>query len=338
MKDVVKNISAFLSSLSMPVSIFDAEGKALFGTLSLPASLTLSCGQFRRENGFLFLKTRLKEDIIIAVKDGEHAEDMARTMDALMQSLAFPASHKDDRELALFKLISDPLSEEESKLLARQAGILFASRRCVFYICLHKTLVGRRSLKHILPLEENDLVLKLDDACFVFVKYIGKHDGESLSEYGNAISETLLSEEGIYSTIGVGSVADDASQMHISFEDAKNAVSVGRAFYPKRQVFDHFSLLSERTLLCIPRQVAAEQVQAIFSKENAHFFNEEMMETIDMLFSNNLNLSEAARLLYLHRNTLIYRLDKIKKQTGLDLRRFDDAFSFKLLYQLKRLL
>ena len=74
----------------------------------------------------------------------------------------------------------------------------------------------------------------------------------------------------------------------------------------------------------------------LFNKKNARIFNEEMVQTIDKLFECHLNVSEAARQLYIHRNTLVYRLDKVQRVTGLDLRAFDDAITFKMLRMLGR--
>ena len=86
----------------------------------------------------------------------------------------------------------------------------------------------------------------------------------------------------------------------------------------------------------LPQDISAYYHGLLFNRKDQRLFNEEMLYTIEMFFKKDLNLSDTARQLYIHRNTLVYRLDKVQRQTGLDLRHFDDAVTFKILYKLKR--
>ena len=88
--------------------------------------------------------------------------------------------------------------------------------------------------------------------------------------------------------------------------------------------------------MSVPREDSLRYHSLLFNRRTAKLFNEEMLQTIEMFFRKDLNLSDTARQLFIHRNTLVYRLDKVQRQTGLDLRHFDDAVTFKILYKLKR--
>ena len=116
-----------------------------------------------------------------------------------------------------------------------------------------------------------------------------------------------------------------------SYRESRRAVEVGRIFLPDEHIYLYRSLVLERFLMDTPRETGARYHSILFNRKNARLFNEEMLHTIEMFFAKDLNLSDTARQLYIHRNTLVYRLDKVQRQTGLDLRKFDDAVTFKMM-------
>ena len=107
-------------------------------------------------------------------------------------------------------------------------------------------------------------------------------------------------------------------------------------FHPGDSIHMFRRLMLERFLMNVPREESMLYHSLLFSRKTAKLFNEEMLQTIEMFFRKDLNLSDTARQLFIHRNTLVYRLDKVQRQTGLDLRHFDDAVTFKILYELKK--
>ena len=102
-------------------------------------------------------------------------------------------------------------------------------------------------------------------------------------------------------------------------------------YHPKQQIFVYRKMLIERFLADVPREMGQRYNSLLFNRKTARLFNDEMIHTIEKFFENSLNLSETARQLYIHRNTLIYRLDKVQRIIGLDLRAFDDAVTFKMM-------
>ena len=106
---------------------------------------------------------------------------------------------------------------------------------------------------------------------------------------------------------------------------------MGRIFLTEQHIYVYRSLVLERFLMDIPREMGTRYHGILFNRKTARLFNDEMLHTIEMFFAKDLNLSDTARQLYIHRNTLVYRLDKVQRQTGLDLRKFDDAVTFKMM-------
>ena len=126
------------------------------------------------------------------------------------------------------------------------------------------------------------------------------------------------------------------AQLGESYAEAKRAMEVGSIFHPGESIYMFRRLMLERFLMNVPREESMLYHSLLFNRKTAKLFNEEMLQTIEMFFRKDLNLSDTARQLFIHRNTLVYRLDKVQRQTGLDLRHFDDAVTFKILYELKK--
>jgi len=125
-------------------------------------------------------------------------------------------------------------------------------------------------------------------------------------------------------------------ELRESYMEARRAIEVGRIFKAEESIYVYSRLILERFLMELPQDISAYYHSLLFNRKNQRLFNEEMLYTIDMFFKKDLNLSDTARQLYIHRNTLVYRLDKVQKQIGLDLRSFEDAVTFKILMELKK--
>ena len=145
-----------------------------------------------------------------------------------------------------------------------------------------------------------------------------------------------MSETAHQMTVGIGRSRHTIDELGESYAEARRAIEVGRIFQPEESIFAFSRLILERFLMELPQDISAYYHNLLFNRRTARLFNEEMLYTIDMFFKKDLNLSDTARQLYIHRNTLVYRLDKVQRQTGLDLRSFEDAVTFKILMELKK--
>ena len=143
--------------------------------------------------------------------------------------------------------------------------------------------------------------------------------------------EMLLDEAGKSCVVGIGEPKKTFPEIGESYRESRRAVEVGRIFLTEQHIYVYRSLVLERFLMDIPREMGTRYHGILFNRKTARLFNDEMLHTIERFFSKDLNLSDTARQLYIHRNTLVYRLDKVQRQTGLDLRKFDDAVTFKMM-------
>ena len=130
--------------------------------------------------------------------------------------------------------------------------------------------------------------------------------------------------------IAYGTVVNDIKEVSKSYKEAKLALDVGKIFYAERDIVAYSTLGIGRLIYQLPLPLCKMFIKEIFEGKSPDGFDEEMLSTINKFFENSLNVSETSRQLYIHRNTLVYRLDKLQKSTGLDLRVFEDAITFKI--------
>ena len=189
--------------------------------------------------------------------------------------------------------------------------------------------------------QSKDLVVKTEDGIVAYVKFSDIADAESeqsIAEYASLMSESVFEELGVKTKIGVGSKVADFKECAISYKQAVSAVKMGELFSPTSTVFTYKEYVLIKIFEDLPKYRVKEYLDIMLESEAKEIFDdEEMIITAEEFFNNNLNASETARKLFMHRNTLTYRLDKINKTTGLDIRKFSDAVTFKIMTILYKL-
>ena len=169
----------------------------------------------------------------------------------------------------------------------------------------------------------------------VLIKSMRNIEGyDDLIQLAAAIEQTVMAETGEHPLVSIGECASTLFGLGASYRAAWRALEIGRVYRPNEDVYSYHNLVMERFLSELPPDIGRRYHSLLFNRKTQRLFSEEMLQTIDMFFRKDLNLSDTARQLYIHRNTLVYRLDKIQRQTGLDLRKFDDAITFKTLFLL----
>ena len=191
--------------------------------------------------------------------------------------------------------------------------------------------VGIQRFRDLAPLEREDVLTDLDSGKIALIKTIGDHSSEDVAEFTAAIIETVENETGVQLNAGIGNGIETPGRLCISLEQAKQAIQIGRHFKRSSTVWEFRRLLLERLLLTVPEEKRMSIQREWMTPEVQRMMNEEMRETVKVFFQNDLSLSSTARQLFIHRNTLNYRLEKIRKETGFDLHRFHDAASFMIL-------
>lgn len=208
-----------------------------------------------------------------------------------------------------------------------------------FVICIYsRTLSSEIISKKLDELidKENDIYTDMSRSTVVLVKTLPQEHGfDDLKNEAGRIEEGLR-EAGFDVVIGASDPRRLISELPGALAEAREAITVGGIYRSGEHLFLYRRLLLERFLNTVPKNNILPYGTMVFNAHTARLFNEEMIHTIEVFFENNLNLSEAARKLYIHRNTLVYRLEKVQRLTGFDLREFDDAVTFKLMMLLSR--
>ena len=153
---------------------------------------------------------------------------------------------------------------------------------------------------------------------------------KELEQTAHVVLDTLNSEAMSSVHVSYGTIVNSLKEVSRSYKEAKMALDVGKIFYSDKNVVAYSNLGIGRLIYQLPIPLCKMFIKEIFNGKSPDDFDEETLSTINKFFENSLNVSETSRQLFIHRNTLVYRLDKIQKSTGLDLRVFDDAITFKI--------
>jgi carbohydrate diacid regulator len=186
------------------------------------------------------------------------------------------------------------------------------------------------TLKHLFVVHAVDYLVEMDGTKVALIKNIRGIENGDFEQYARVIVDNLQAEAMTNVWIGYGDVVDAFSQMSTAYQNATTAVKIGRIFYGEEHVFYYSKLGLGRLIYQLPMDLCELFLQEVLGENTDLDFDEETLTTINQLFENNLNISETARQLYIHRNTLVYRLERIEKKLGLDIRSFEDAMLFKI--------
>ena len=187
------------------------------------------------------------------------------------------------------------------------------------------------NIKNLLGGKPGDFVTAVDEKNIIIVKEVSPTDGyPQLEKTANTILTTLGVEKDGKTHIAYGTIVKELKEVSRSYKEAKMALDVGKIFFGEKDVIAYSSLGIGRLIYQLPIPLCKMFIREIFDTHSPDDFDEETLTTINKFFDNSLNVSETSRQLYIHRNTLVYRLDKLQKSTGLDLRVFEDAITFKI--------
>lgn len=189
------------------------------------------------------------------------------------------------------------------------------------------------AVQHILQnmFPEQDFVINIDNRNIVLIKAITQpFNRDNARKTAQSIVETISSELMLQVYVGIGTPTDSLNDVSRSYSEAQLALEIGRVFENDRYILSYDTMGIGRLIYQLPSKLCELFLDEIFKKESIDVLDEETLQTIYKFFENNLNVSETSRQLFVHRNTLVYRLDKIERLTGLDLRKFDDAVVFKV--------
>ena len=194
-------------------------------------------------------------------------------------------------------------------------------------------------MQNLFPDKNKDFVISINETDVAVVKEV--HDGmenKSLEKLARSIVDTLSGEFYTRASVGIGTVISNIKDLARSFKEAQIALEVGKVFDTEKVIISYDNLGIARLIYQLPTTLCDTFLREVFKHSSIENLDQETLFTIQKFFENNLNVSETSRKLFVHRNTLVYRLEKIKKLTGLDLREFDHAIVFKIALMVKKYL
>ena len=214
------------------------------------------------------------------------------------------------------------------------------SRVCMLIKVLDKNDISAYDvLQNLFPDKNKDFIININETDIALVKEIKANiDEKDINKLASSIVDTLSSEFYTHCTVGIGTVVSNVKELARSFKEAQVALEVGKVFDTEKSIVNYNNLGIARLIYQLPTTLCDMFLKEVFKRGSIDSLDHETLFTIQRFFENNLNVSETSRKLFVHRNTLVYRLEKIKKITGLDLREFEDAIVFKVALMVKKYL
>ena len=248
---------------------------------------------------------------------------------------------KHDRGTFVKNIIMDNILPGDIYIRAKELHFATDVPRAVFLIRQvgHSDVATVDVLSGLFPDKLQDFVLSINESDVAVVKQINSGAAaEDLEKIAVSMEETLKNELRIKTVIGIGTVAERLRELADSYKEAQTAIDVGKVFDTEKSIINYENLGIGRLIYQLPTTLCEIFLSEVFKKNSIDSLDQETLFTINKFFENNLNVSETSRKLFVHRNTLVYRLEKIKKLTGLDLRQFDHAIVFKVALMVRKYL
>ncbi len=275
------------------------------------------------------------------VGEGEEAQSVCGLATVALNGAKASYEEKHDRATFVKNIVSDNILSGDIYIRARELHFPNEQPRCAFLIRM--TPEGDPGaldlLQGLFPDKQNDFILSMSDTDVAVIKALEENtDSKELYRLAAQMQELLDSELHTKCVIGIGTVVTHLRDLGRAYKEAGVAIEVGKVFNTEKAVINYENLGIGRLIYQLPTTLCDMFLQEVFKKNPIDALDQETLFTINKFFENNLNVSETARKLFVHRNTLVYRLEKIKKLTGLDLREFDDAITFKVALMVKKYL
>ena len=323
--------------------VMDTDGKSLASTFSEQNSYEEEIISFVNSpadsqvvQGYQFFKIfdeHQLEYILMANGGGDDVYMVGKIAVFQIQSLLVAYKERFDKDNFIKNLLLDNLLLVDIYNRAKKLHIDTEVRRVIFIIETknEKDSSALDNVRSLLGNKASDFVTAVDEKNIIIVKEVDANDGYAeLGKAAQNIYDILKNDGEEDILIAYGTVVNDIKEVSKSYKEAKLALDVGKIFFGERSVIAYSALGIGRLIYQLPIPLCKMFIREIFEGKSPDDFDEETLTTINKFFENNLNVSETSRQLYIHRNTLVYRLDKLQKSTGLDLRVFEDAITFKI--------
>ena len=250
-----------------------------------------------------------------------------------IQNLLVAYKERFDKDNFIKNLLLDNLLLVDIYNRAKKLHIESNVKRVVFIIETkhEKDINALETVRSLFATRTKDFITAVDEKNIILVKEVKPGETyDDLSKTANMILDMLNTEAMTKVNVAYGTIVSEIKDVSRSYKEAKMALDVGKIFYSTKNVIAYNNLGIGRLIYQLPLPLCRMFIKEIFDGKSPDEFDDETLTTINKFFENSLNVSETSRQLYIHRNTLVYRLDKLQKSTGLDLRVFEDAITFKI--------
>lgn len=282
----------------------------------------------------LYKITEKNEQLLLIVWG---SEDSVSTIGELavcqIESILESYAEKNDKNAFMQKLLLGDYTDVEAFNRARKLHISSSARRAVFLVETRqsKDEHALATIKNIFSARTHDFITSIDNRGIIVVRELTSAETyDDLENIAHMLVDMLGTEAMTQAWVAYSNTANDLKDLSNAYKEARTALEIGKIFYAERNVFGYRTLGIGRLLYQLPVSICEMFIQEIFGDESLDSIDGETLAIIRTFFENNLNLSETSRQLYVHRNTLVYRFEKIQKRFGLDLRSFEDALTFKI--------
>jgi carbohydrate diacid regulator len=279
------------------------------------------------------------EYVLLAHGEDEDTYMIGKLAAFQIQGLIVAYKERFDKDSFIKNLLLDNLLLVDIYNRAKKLHIDADVRRVVMILEMaqEKDHSAMESVKSFFGGKSKDFITAVDEKSIIIVKELEENDDyDTLEKLSRTLLDTLNLNQNDGVHVAYGTIVNELKEVSRSYKEAQMALDVGKIFFSDKDVIAYSSLGIGRLIYQLPIPLCKMFIKEIFEGKSPDDFDEETLTTIDKFFENSLNVSETSRQLYIHRNTLVYRLDKLQKTTGLDLRVFEDAITFKIALMVVR--
>ena len=335
--DGIKNITR------TDLCVMDTEGKNLASTIretedyeEAVVSFAESPAESQVMLGFQFFKIYDENEleyVLLAKGEADEVYMIGKVAAFQIQNLLVAYKERFDKDNFIKNLLLDNLLLVDIYNRAKKLHVETDAKRIVFIIETKnvKDTNALETVRTLFSSKTKDFITAVDEKNIILVKEVKPNETyDDMQKTAKVIVDMLNTEAMSSVNVAYGTIVNEIKEVSRSYKEAKLALDVGKIFYSDRKIIAYSNLGIGRLIYQLPIPLCKMFIKEIFDGKSPDEFDDETLTTINKFFENSLNVSETSRQLYIHRNTLVYRLDKLEKSTGLDLRVFEDAITFKI--------
>lgn len=341
---VIKTSIEELKTISkIDLGVWDLEGKVVAATFEpddISPALIAGFADSPADSqviGTHHLMKVLDEEEVLFILDAkgisEDAYMIGKIAVSQLQNLIIAYKERYDRNNFFQNLLLDNMLLVDIYNRAKKLHIEVTAPRAVFLIETEseKDSVVSELLGSMFSTQTGDYITAVDESNVILIKMLAPEDDYTkLDQVANTIVDMMNMEAMLNVRVAYGTIVSELKEVSKSYKEAKMALDVGKIFYAEKKVTAYNTLGIGRLIYQLPINLCRIFIDEIFGSNVPDELDDETLTTINKFFENNLNVSETSRQLFVHRNTLVYRIEKLEKSTGLDIRTFDDALTFKI--------